>query len=191
MALLAETLGRLGANGEAWRYELAALSHVELSASRRLALMLLLGGVLCLNNAQPEAALYFQNALIAPSGVTARESTLTEAVHPSRAVSTSVLVNVAAASEDLEHARSHMARVPDEPLKRREAADISSAEAEIYLSSAPEHAVESATQAIAFFQDSGGETLMPGPSRAQSSRARSRTTLRPGRVRPLGGNTAL
>ena len=161
MALLAETLARLGANGEAWRYELAALSQVEDSASSRLGQLLQLGGILCLNSSQPEAALYFQNALIGPSGRTTRESSLTEA-YIRRARINERLSDSPAARSDLEQARSYMARIPDESLKRREAAEIASAEAEILVTSSPADAVTSATQAIAFFRDSGGETVIPG-----------------------------
>ena len=64
---LAEVLARLGTPGEAWRYQLAALSHTRHLGSNTKSQLFLLetAGVLCTDMNLIEAAMYFQNAVLA------------------------------------------------------------------------------------------------------------------------------
>lgn len=162
-ALAAEILGRLGSPRQAWEYERRLLSQsAHLGAMDRWELLLQLGGALCLNADLPAAALHFQDALITGAATRmGREAPLVEAYFH-RAQIDQRLGDSVAARADLERARSILGRVTDAQLQRRERAEIFAAEADVLRAAAPEQAAVSATKAIDFFRDPGGETRIPG-----------------------------
>jgi CHAT domain-containing protein len=162
-ALLAEVLGLLGAPAEAWRYQLNALNGaVRFGSLRKKHLLLMkLGSLLCLNANLPEAALYFQTAVIDVSASNQEEqpSTLVDAYFI-RAQIDQKLGDAIAARQDLERARAQLVRIGDESLRSREEAEILLAEASILQNVAPSAAIVSATRAIALFRDSAVEQGM-------------------------------
>ena len=161
-ALLAETLALLGSASESWRHELNALAQgAQMGGQGRRPLLLQVAGALCMNADQPAAAIHFQDELIALSSARpGREAALAYA-YRRRAQMSQRLGDAMAARTDLDQATALLGKISDDPLRRREQAEIFAAEAEVLRDVAPEAAGTAATHAIDFFRDSGGETRIP------------------------------
>jgi CHAT domain-containing protein len=176
-ALLAENFRNLGIPGEAWRYQLSALAQLQQAgAARRKNLILQLGSDLCLNSDLPGAALHFQDAVLAPSsGNEQRPSVLVEG-YLHRAEVLQRLGAAAAARDDLTRARALLSRIGDSALRRREEAEVFATVAQIYGDTRPNEAISSATRAIEYFRDPGGEArvteLHVARARAQAAAGR-------------------
>ncbi|MDP2320833.1 MAG: CHAT domain-containing protein [Acidobacteriota bacterium] len=146
--LLASLHGYLGNEGTAWRHRAATLAVLPASRNERLHYMALSAAAGAVRRQNPEASLAFQGAVV----VNARESGRTAAIVDSLSLRAAILTELGrdtAAQADIVAARAELDVIPEGSLRNRTEEAVLAAEADIYRTLDPKHAVEAATTAIA------------------------------------------
>jgi CHAT domain-containing protein/tetratricopeptide (TPR) repeat protein len=152
--MLGEVLWWLGARPESWMHHLSALAlYHELPVNPRGNVVLLNANFASLGEQMPEAALPFDNTLVAKVEQTRAWAPLAEAyLHRARTLGQLHRLNDARA--DLQRAIAVLTKFDDPGLKARTAAEIDAATAELEVDTGSGEAVSAATRALRYFAES-------------------------------------
>ncbi len=177
-AYVAESTWMLGDRTDAWRHLLVALAGVgRLPPSARRDAILYHGALFALDDHLPEAALHLQDALVDLAHDSGLPPRLSRA-YMQRGRIHARLGREAAAMADLAAASAAAARIDDEGLREREAADIDAIQAEVLTASDPAGAIAHVDRAITWVEeaDAGARLAALLAQRARAHAARGDET---------------
>jgi CHAT domain-containing protein/tetratricopeptide (TPR) repeat protein len=156
--ILAEYHLYLGDRASAWAQLSAVLERIGAAGSSRRNYHLLIAALLALSEDLPEAALEFQNARIRLA-TTPRFQT---EAYLYRARTLAILGDDHAALADLARADEAVARLDDENLRKRNAADIRTAKAELLSRADCRQAIDYATEALDYVEHADPAVRLAG-----------------------------